>query len=1305
MNSRTLSRLAPFLSLAAALALSSLTQAAAQQQGASLRGSVTDANGAAVPGALVTLANESTGAERAATTHEGGEYQFQQLQPGTYRLRVEKGGFRASERRGLALLLGTPQTLNVELAVGEVGETVTVEEGSTSALNTQDAALGATLGEREVTTLPAAGRNPIPLLSLQPGVVFTGESDPDRLLLGLNNRLDDREGATFGVRGNQSNVNLDGAEVGDTESQAAFGLLLPVTLDSVREFRVTTNGANASEFSTGGPAVSLVTRSGTNDWTGNLRLYHRNDATAANAFFNNREGFDRPKLLRNVFGGSLGGPLRRDRAFFFLDYEGRVEESEFLPDPTFSVRVPSDTLRQGIISYRNRQGRVVALTPAEVRAIDPAGLGVNPAMLALFDLYPRPNAPSGPFDDALNFGRFRFSAPARTKAHVSTARLDFNLTADGRHALFWRGTLADIAADLRGPSFPGLPPRSRFLNDSRGMAFSYTAQLSPSLVNNFTWGHTVPRHEDRRAVGDGFAPNPLTTPFSLGGDGSPPERGSRRRVTINDFSDDVTWARVAHSVQFGAMMRLSRNRRASDVNAFAEFKPQPGSCRGDAGCLAPVNALRRDSNPANDPANNAASAVRSAFFALTGPILFAEAHYSLDPKTGRYRVGRPRQLEFVEDLYEAYAQDTWRVRPGLTVTAGLRYSLAPPIYEANGLQLRPTVDVQTWFAGRVADMRAGLPADRTPFITFDKAGKANERPSWHAPDYNNFAPRVAVAWSPAFDGGLLGGLFGGGQKGVIRAGFGVYHERVGGALAYTTDQYGSPGLSRYETSADARPFSLADAPRFTGTCTLGACANLPPLSLYVQTPEPVTLPFTPTFEDALEGNFVIDNRLRSPYTMHANLSFQRELPGRTILDVGYVGTFGRKLLAKADVAQYYGELVDPASGQTMWGAFRQIADLIGPDPNNPRIDPFDPAALAAIRPIAFFENLMPNMPLAGFGAGAGLTPTQAFYQYVTSFGADWSTALSLLDFDPYIFGTQSPWNSWLDPEGDGAVLFFPQFNNLPAWLNWGRSNYHGGQLTLRRSFGRAQFSVNYTFSKSIDNTSAAENATNNLGEFFYDTGQIADAFRPYAQRARSDFDLTHNLNAFWSVDLPFGRGRRFAGRAGAGLEALLGGWQFSGVLRWRSGFPLSPFNGFNNPTNTFGSAFATVLGRLRSGPTSNDTSGRPNLFRDPAAARALLAYTRPGEVGSRNVVNGPGYFTVDLALHKTFRPPWAEGHALQFRAAAYNATNRANFSMRPPYFSGYNFNIDAGPSFGRFTRTAGPRGGAREVEFALRYTF
>jgi hypothetical protein len=450
----------------------------------------------------------------------------------------------------------------------------------------------------------------------------------------------------------------------------------------------------------------------------------------------------------------------------------------------------------------------------------------------------------------------------------------------------------------------------------------------------------------------------------------------------------------------------------------------------------------------------------------------------------------------------------------------------------------------------------------------------------------------------------------------------------------------------------------------------------------------------------LRSTFAVDTDLRTPYTMNFHLSLQRELPKSALLDISYVGTQGRKLLSKVNTGELYGYLTDPKSGQSLWGAMNHIVDLIGPNVFSPAIDPRSATALAAIRPIPFVENLLTNLPnhLAtrlNNSLYRGLTPTQAFYSYIALNAPDYLTPLRT-SFDVFPVGG-SPWNASVDPQGDGFVLFQPQLPFEATWLNWGASNYHSLQITLRRSVGSALFGVNYVLSKSIDNGSAAENGdviNPSDGGF---GNMIPNAFMPGAHRAVSDFDLRHNFNAHGVFDLPFGHGRAFGKSASGALEQLIGGWRLTGVWRWRSGLPLSP-SLINNATSA-GTSPATVIGELKSDVTSVAPDGLPNLFSDPAAARSQTTFTRPGGAGSRNAFRGPAYFVVDLGLHKQFRLPWSERQRLEFRWQAFNAFNNVNFST-----VGIELRATQA-SFGRITATAGPRGGAREMEFALRYTF
>jgi hypothetical protein len=398
---------------------------------------------------------------------------------------------------------------------------------------------------------------------------------------------------------------------------------------------------------------------------------------------------------------------------------------------------------------------------------------------------------------------------------------------------------------------------------------------------------------------------------------------------------------------------------------------------------------------------------------------------------------------------------------------------------------------------------------------------------------------------------------------------------------------------------------------------------------------------------------------------------------------------------------------DPASGMTLEEAYSRIVDLIGPDPFSPSINPLGPGVFS-ILPIAFFENTMPNLA----GRFIGGTATQEFYYLATQTAPSWTEALFAVDVSLPLAGF-SPWHSLLDPEGHGLpgpgvpgrVLFHQQFWWLQGWVNWGTSRYHSLQLSARRAAGSLTFNANYVLSKSMDNGSPAENA--DFLDPFGNVDQIPNPLQPNAHRAVSDFDFRHNFNANWVLEMPFGRGRRFGSNASNRLNRVIGGWQAAGTWRWRSGFPLSPANGFFFPTNFASPGYGTAIAPLTSQVTRN-VSGSPNLFRDPDAARMNIAFTRPGAVGSRNVIRSDDYFNLDIGVSKSFA--WGTKTRLQVRWEAFNLFNSVNFDTDPggsalPVFN--NLDPTAPATFGRFRNTAGgfPQRGAREMQFALRLEY
>jgi hypothetical protein len=308
-----------------------------------------------------------------------------------------------------------------------------------------------------------------------------------------------------------------------------------------------------------------------------------------------------------------------------------------------------------------------------------------------------------------------------------------------------------------------------------------------------------------------------------------------------------------------------------------------------------------------------------------------------------------------------------------------------------------------------------------------------------------------------------------------------------------------------------------------------------------------------------------------------------------------------------------------------------------------------------------------------------------------------------LDTDPF-FGVPSPWSSSVDPQHNGLVLFQQQFTGLDGWTNFGNSNYHSLQVSVRRNTKNASFAANYVWSKSIDNDSTGENIDEQGGSL-PTVGLIQNPFNLRLGRSVSDFNLKHNLNANWTLTLPFGTGQHFAGSANRFVDALIGGWEVTGAFRFHSGFPTGISNGFNFPTNFELTTPGTITPGLQTDiqtvgsilATSGVSKGKgiPNIFKNSAAAFAFANFTLPGSPGSRNFLVGPAFTTTDAGVNKSFKMPYNERHRIQIRIAAFNVFNQVNFAS-------FTADPTAPGTFGNFTTTAGS---PRQMEFGARYDF
>jgi hypothetical protein len=608
-------------------------------------------------------------------------------------------------------------------------------------------------------------------------------------------------------------------------------------------------------------------------------------------------------------------------------------------------------------------------------------------------------------------------------------------------------------------------------------------------------------------------------------------------------------------------------------------------------------------------------------------------------------------------------------------------------------------------------------------LQFALGGQANHgKPYWNW-DYRNLAPRLAIAYSPSGDSGLGHKLWGGPGKSSIRAGYGLYFDHFGEGITSTFDRQGAFGLTSSISNA-AGIQTVDGAARFTGL-------NNIPTTSYTTTgtcsvaPCPLTYPapsgsFPVVFPYAFGIGFGLDDKLKAPYSHVVTLSVTRDLGHGFVLETAYVGRYAHHLLSEIDLAQP-ANLRDPQSGTTYYQAATALAKQYR-----------DGVPIQNVAPIPFWENFYPMASSANGGALWGpiqTTPsscitgdtsissfsaTQAVYDMFACFATNETSALANLDVPNYSGYTAPngqacfPACATINGQTTGYAFWSPQYSSLDSWSSIGNSSYNSGQLSLRHHSGGLSFDVNYTYSKSIDIGSNAERVSVFEGLGF--SSQIINAWSPNQLRAPSDFDTTHAINANWVYELPVGKGKRFGAGMGKLADALIGGWQVSGLWRWSTGYPFSVYPFYSWPTNWDLESNAILVGKKpKTGQFIVAQAGGgtgPNVFRnpgttnssDPNAAVNQFRDAYPGESGQRNELRGPGSFNIDMGLSKEWKIN--ESQNLKLSWEVFNVTNSVRFDAGN--IQNQNNYTDSPSSFGNFINTLFK---PRVMQLGARYTF
>ena len=1273
------------LGLCALLCLFALAPSALFSQSSStgtIAGTVTDPSGAAVLGAAITLTDRATSAVRTASTNENGRYLFVDVQAGTYDLTVNKDGFRIAKLTNQVVNVNSALTLNVSLEVGSVSESVEVT-ASNAELQTLNATVGNTVSGVALDSLPSVSRDATTFFTLQPGVA------PDGSVAGV--AMDQN---SFQLDGGQNTNDMDGSMNIYTQSFAGDvtgGLIqrqvtgnpgggptgvMPTPIDSIEEFKVSTTNQTADFNSSAGSQVSMVTKRGTNNWHGTLYEYYLDNNWSANNFENNAAGVPVPSFHYSRFGGAVGGPIipkqiLGGKTYFFANYEGFR-----WPNSTPVTRaVPTASMRMGLLYFG---GHYYNLNPTPVTfngvtypgtTLDPRGIGLNADIAKMWSSMPLPNStgcggitlcdnsPAGG-----NIGAFSANLSTPQSSNFGVVRVDHDFSDKWHFMTSYRYYHLDLTTPSQYTIANGTPEA---LSQRPQVPWFYVAALTTNISTNTTndfhysflrnfwqWGAfgDIPQ-----LTGLGGALEPLGEQGSGAGFALTPynvnTQDTRTRFwdgKDNMIRDDLSILHGNHLFQLGGTYERNWDfHQRSDNGGGINFQPvyQLGTLSGSGINLTGIVPGSIASSDQVTFGND--------YTAALGMISIAQQAYT---RSGSQLTLNP-PLTPAEDIstipfYNVYFSDSWHLKPSITFTYGLGWTLEMPPVEQQGRQVElvdqagQQLDVAAYLKQRQdAALQGQVYNPELGFTLVGNTGAGQKYP--YNPFYGAFSPRLALAWNPSFTDGLLGNIFGQGKT-VIRGGYSRIFGRLNGVDLVLVPLLGT-GL--------IQPVQCID-PTSTGTCA-GTLGSNPLTAFRIGTDGPTaplpapsaTLP-QPDFPGynaiAAATGEALDRNFRPDESDQFDLTIQRQLNSKTMLEVGYIGRLIRNEYQPLNINAVPSMMA--LGGQSFAKAYAQLEiQYCGGGTAKGLLGGACAGNIGAVTPQPFFESAL---------AGTG---------YCTGF-ANCTTAVAMKEGNSGTgnLGIQNVWSLWSDLDQGDATCSATQacgFNfartmlNSPipgsafgangqltsgvavnASLGWG--NYNAGFVTLKMAdWHGVTLQQNFTFSKALGTV----NTVQATSEF-----TTVDPYNIGAGYGLQPFDRKFVDNVFLVYEPPF-----FKGQHGV-VGRLLGGWSFAPIFTAGSGLPLE-LNVLNGDGQSFGAADAVnffddengVLGCVNNFGSSRHNNvtgsggvgiaGSVNMFANPQAVFNCVRdpiLGLDGGAGGAGVLRGMPFWNVDFQVKK-----------------------------------------------------------------------
>lgn len=1165
-----------------------LSPANAQLYAGSVSGTVSDSTGAVIRGAKLTLVDAQRGYEFTASTDEAGRYLFQQVPPGTYTLSAETNNFQTQRKEGLSVSINQNMAVDFSLKVGMPTQTVAVQAAGVE-LQTQDAVTGQVVDRRFINDLPLIDRDVFNLAFLAPGVTI---ADNQCVGCTATNFISN------GSRNSTADVVIDGVTTSNFEQNSGvLAATYTPSVEAVEEFKVQQSNFSAEFGFTGASVVNVITRSGANDFHGSVYEFLRNDKLDANDWFANRNGDARAPLRRNNFGFTIGGPIKKNKTFFFFDYDGlrrhsftsgragvptelertgnfgelcgfrggTFDDAGLCSDPGGQIWDPYDPNaffdnnpdvngfhRTAFVPFNDLTTYASQGTPTP----DQAGNLIDPVAFQLIQQFPSPT--SMPTDTESRLNDWFRSGINKNSDNKFDIKIDHRFNESnflsGRYSHEWGNAHSfNCYGNEADPCTGGPVDFKRNL-----FALNVTHTFNPSVIMNIAYGYTRGFDFQKGIQGDfsNIDPTSLGLPSYMLDSGFPqfpdvvladyfaPQGGAnigtqtfsilRQGQDTHHLVGTLSWVRGAHEFKFGGEFRAHR------IN-FA----QPGW---------PAGEFNFDYNGSSEFRDSGGDPLASFMMGVGSP----DGCFDFCP----YEV--PNSVSTQNFELGGFVQDNWKLTTKLTLNLGLRYDVTLPRTERfnrqNWLDLNAVNPINN---GSITydDPLTGNSVTR-PLLGAEVFASSKDRYNFGI-DWRQIQPRFGFAYQVH-------------PKVVVRGGYGIYFSttRAGAAGTGPINTYkGYDQLTEWITvdpSNQVTPFARFSDP-FPGGPLLPPGNSLGALN-----------------DVGFAGGGNVKAITKTPNEQTWTFGLQTELPGKVILDTSYVGKKGTHLYFSG--ASELNHL--PISVESL--TTDQIQSLTNTVPN------------------PFFGIITdPLSPLSG-----------------------------------------------TDVEGSQLLLPYPEFTSLAGdTFPFGSSIYHAFQLRAEKEYRNGlQFLLTYTWAKSIDDASATDDSVTWLGG----RSSLQDPNRRYLERSVSQFDIPHLFQFSYVYELPIGRGKMIAGSANSVVNGIIGGWQVNGTLSFSSGRPIQLTLDSGAAIPTYGGRRPNLTGRLRRNTSSsfvdsyftnvNDVIADPGDFTIGNAPRALSNIREPG------VKNATMSLFKQFPLTKL-----REGSKLEFRVEAFNAFNHPQF--------------------------------------------